>query len=145
VIQATTEDIASFRADKEWNEPFVRVHFLATLNAEDMEIEEVVDAPNTSTQVKRFTLEEYAGRFEELKATLVKAKFDVSHITFRENEGKDWQGLEIIQRLSCFLKGLRTGWRSWELDATGREAAGGGDSLKPIQAGSVGFSDLIGD
>jgi hypothetical protein len=30
--------------------------------------------------------------------------FDTSVITFRENEGKEWHVVEIIQRLACFLK-----------------------------------------
>ncbi|MGO8969003.1 MAG: AIPR family protein [Myxococcaceae bacterium] len=105
VIQATMDDVARLRADTEWREPFVRVHFLSTPDPEEIAIEGVVDALNTSTQVKQFTLEEYARKFEPLKEALTAAKFDISLIAFRENEQeKEWQVLEIIQRMACFLK-----------------------------------------
>jgi hypothetical protein len=104
VIQATMEDIASLRADKEWVEPFVRVHFLATPSPDEIAVEGVVEALNTSTQVKRFTLEEYKEQFEPLKQALTKAKFDIDLVAWRENEEKDWHVLEVIQRLACFLK-----------------------------------------
>jgi hypothetical protein len=105
VIETTVDDIEVFRADKDWREPFVRVHFLAAPNPEELAIEGVVEALNTSTQVKRVTLEEYKRKFEPLKDALSASNFDVAQVAFRENEDdKEWHVLEIIQRLACFLK-----------------------------------------
>jgi hypothetical protein len=81
----------------------VRIHFLAS-DVDQFGIEDVVEALNTSIQVKRYTLEEYKGKFSELKEALIAANFDVDQVAFRENEDKPWQVLEIIQRLACFLK-----------------------------------------
>ncbi len=39
-----------------------------------------------------------------MKTALSKGGFDTSLIAFRENEEKDWEVREIIQRLGCFLK-----------------------------------------
>jgi hypothetical protein len=85
-------------------QPFVRVHFMPSETDFGAIEDEVVEALNTSIQVKRFTLEEYRGKFDELKDALTAAKFDISQIAFRENEDKAWQVSEIIQRLACFLK-----------------------------------------
>jgi hypothetical protein len=105
VIEKVVSDIAAYaEKDAEWTEPYVRVHFLASETDTLLGMEEVVEALNTSVQVKQFTLEEYKGKFDELKAALTSAKFDVSQVAFRENEEKPWQVLEIIQRLACFLK-----------------------------------------
>jgi hypothetical protein len=104
-VQTTVDDIELFRADGDWSEPFVRVHFLAAPNPDELAIEEVVEALNTSTQVKRVTLEEYKKKFDALKDALTSSKFDISQIAFRENEDdKEWHVLEIVQRLACFLK-----------------------------------------
>ena len=67
-------------------------------------VEEIVEALNTSSQVQAYTLDEYQGEFDELKAALKESGFDPSLIAFRENENKDWHVVEIIQRLACFLK-----------------------------------------
>ena len=103
VIENVIADLESYQADDGWTEPFVRVHFMARETG-DLEIEDVVEALNTSVQVKAFTLEEYRGKFDELKGALVASKFDTNHVAFRENEEKAWHVLEIIQRLACFLK-----------------------------------------
>ena len=42
-----------------WTEPFVRVHFLAGQAFESGELEQLVEALNTSSQVQQFTLDEY--------------------------------------------------------------------------------------
>jgi AIPR protein len=102
VIEDVVTDIDNYKVEEDWAEPFVRVHFLASETELDMD--DVVEALNTSVQVKRFTLEEYRGKFDELKAALTATRFDVSQIAFRENEDKPWQVTEIIQRLACFLK-----------------------------------------
>jgi hypothetical protein len=102
VVEDVSRDIETYRQDEEWTEPFVRVHFMAS--EADMGIDDVVEALNTSIQVKRFTLEEYRGRFDGLKDALTANNFDTSHVAFRENEDKPWQVTEIVQRLACFLK-----------------------------------------
>jgi hypothetical protein len=103
-VISTTIGRANELAEMEgWAEPFVRVHFLAG-SAIEREVEEVVEALNTSSQVQQYTLDEYQNRFEELKQALVTAGFDVSLIAFRENEEKEWHIREVIQRMACFLK-----------------------------------------
>jgi NTP pyrophosphatase (non-canonical NTP hydrolase) len=87
-----------------WTEPFVRVHFLAGAAIDSAGVEEVVEALNTSSQVQQFTLDEYQNRFEEVKRALRDTGFDVSLVAFRENEDKEWDIREIIQRMACFLK-----------------------------------------
>ena len=59
---------------------------------------------NTSSQVQQYTLDEYQNKFDELKDALKNGGFDPELIAFRENEEKDWEVREIIQRLACFLK-----------------------------------------
>jgi len=86
-----------------WREPFVRVHFLAG-NASEVELDQVVEALNVSSQVQQYTLDEYQNKFDELKEALKKSGFDVNLIAFRENEEKEWDIREIIQRMACFLK-----------------------------------------
>jgi hypothetical protein len=103
VVQDVVADIDTYRQDEDWKEPFVRVHFMAS-ETDDFGIDDVVEALNTSIQVKRVTLEEYRGKFDALKDALSATKFDISHVAFRENEDKAWQVQEIIQRLACFLK-----------------------------------------
>jgi hypothetical protein len=76
---------------------------MATISAGGIE-DEVVEALNTSVQVKQFTLEEYRGKFDELKEALTASRFDISQVAFKENEDKQWHVTEVIQRLACFLK-----------------------------------------
>lgn len=89
--------------DEDWQEPYVRVHFLAG-DSKVVGVEDVVEALNTSTQVKAYTLDEYRGKFDELKMALEASRFDINAVAFRENEDKEWQVTEIIQRMACFLK-----------------------------------------
>ncbi len=103
VVEDVVEDIQSYKEDSDWTEPYVRVHFLAA-GDDAIGIDDVVEALNTSIQVKTYTIDEYRGKFDELKEALQIAKFDISHISFRENEDKEWHVTEIVQRLSCFLK-----------------------------------------
>jgi hypothetical protein len=87
-----------------WTEPFVRVHFLGGQAFDSGELEQVVEALNTSSQVQQYTLDEYNNKFDELKAALQKGGFNPDFIAFRENEEKEWDVREVIQRLACFLK-----------------------------------------
>lgn len=105
VIQDTMQRSAELStANPDWVEPFVRVHFIAGYKNSDLSIEQVVEALNTSAQVKQVSLDEYANKFEELKGALVDSGFDVNLVAFRENEEKDWTVEEIVQRMACFLK-----------------------------------------
>jgi len=103
VIQQTITRKNELMEREGWTEPFVRVHFLAGSSSE-VELEQVVEALNVSSQVQQFTLDEYQNKFDELKEALKKSGFDISLIAFRENEDKEWDVREIIQRMACFLK-----------------------------------------
>jgi len=104
VIQQTIARMNELREREGWTEPFVRVHFLAGQVFESGELEQLVEALNTSSQVQQFTLDEYQNKFDELKEALQKGRFDPSVVAFRENEDKEWDVREIVLRLACFLK-----------------------------------------
>ena len=104
VIQETVGRLQELQEMEGWTVPYVRIHFISGTRSESTSDEEIVEALNTSSQVQQFTLEEYAGEFDELKEALTKAGFDISQIAFRENEEKEWKVVEIIQRMACFLK-----------------------------------------
>lgn len=104
VIEQTVNRANELAEREGWTEPFVRVHFLAGQAFESGELEQVVEALNTSSQVQQYTLDEYQDKFHELKDALKNGGFDPELIAFRENEEKDWEIREVIQRLACFLK-----------------------------------------
>jgi hypothetical protein len=64
----------------------------------------MVEALNTSTQVKEHTMDEYRNEFQPLKDILSTGHFDISNISFRENDVGTWDVRDILQRLACFLK-----------------------------------------
>jgi hypothetical protein len=103
VIQRTIGRLEELRQSEGWTEPFVRVHLMSGEIVQDA-VSDIVEALNTSSQVQAYTLDEYQGKFEELKEALKESGFDTSFIAFRENESKEWHVVEIIQRLACFLK-----------------------------------------
>lgn len=104
VIRRTVDRINELRELEGWSEPFVRVHFLAGEMGVMGELEEIVEALNTSSQVQQYTLDEYQNKFDDLKTALSMSGFDVSLVAFRENEDKEWDIREIVQRMACFLK-----------------------------------------
>lgn len=104
VIRRTVERINELREIDGWTEPYVRVHLLAGEGIESGEIDQVVEALNTSSQVQQYTLDEYQNKFDELKEALSAAGFDTFLVAFRENEDKEWDVREIVQRMACFLK-----------------------------------------
>ena len=104
VIKQTVARLNELKDIEKWTEPFVRIHFLAGEAIESGEIDQIVEALNTSSQVQQYTLDEYQNKFDELKEALTKAGFDTSLVAFRENEEKEWDIREIVQRLACFLK-----------------------------------------
>ncbi len=65
VIQQTVKRASELQSLPGWTEPFVRVHFLAG-DADALasgEIDQVVEALNTSSQVQQFTIDEYQNKF----------------------------------------------------------------------------------
>lgn len=105
VIRLTVEKLNELKEIENWTEPFVRVHFLAGEAVVSGEIDQIVEALNTSSQVQQYTLDEYQNKFDDLKGALSEAGFDISLIAFRENEEeKEWDIREIVQRMACFLK-----------------------------------------
>jgi len=106
VIDKIVQEADQLRAnDPTWVEPFVRVRF-STSNMEWVTTEDMVEALNTSTQVKDWTMDEYRRAFEPLKKAFAAAGFDVSNIIFKENDPghPDWKVEDILQRLACFLR-----------------------------------------
>jgi len=59
-----------------------------------------VEALNTSSQVQQFTLDEYQNKFDEMRKALQTGGFDPSVVAFRENEDKEWDVRDIVQRLA---------------------------------------------
>lgn len=104
VIRQTVDRMNELKEIQNWTEPFVRVHFLAGEAVVSGEIEQIVEALNTSSQVQQYTLDEYQNKFDELKKGLSDAGFDINLVAFRENEEKEWDIREIVQRMACFLK-----------------------------------------
>ena len=106
VVSQTMTRVNELRELDGWREPFVRIHFIAGngLGSGAVEVEQVVEALNTSSQVQVFTLDEYQNKFEALKKALAAGGFDISQIAFRENEDFEWDVREVVQRLACFLK-----------------------------------------
>jgi hypothetical protein len=104
VIRQTVARINELREKEGWTEPYVRIHFVAGEAIEAGEVDQIVEALNTSSQVQQYTLDDYQNKFDELKGALLDADFDPSLVAFRENEEKEWDIREIIQRMACFLK-----------------------------------------
>src|SRR6266446_2013807 len=103
VIADTMERLDKLKAIEGWTEPYVRVRFI-TSKAAYVVPEEMVEALNTSTQVKEHTMDEYRNEFQPIKDILTRAGFDINQISFRENDTGSWDIRDILQRLGCFLK-----------------------------------------
>jgi hypothetical protein len=104
VISNTILRIDDLKKNEDWTEPYVRVRFITTSKAAFVVPEEMVEALNTSTQVKEHTMDEYRNEFQPLKDIFTKAGFNIAHIAFRENDTAQWDIRDILQRLGCFLK-----------------------------------------
>jgi hypothetical protein len=104
VIRQTVDRMNELKELQGWTEPFVRVHFLAGESVVSGEIDQIVEALNTSSQVQQYTLDEYQNKFDDLKKALSDSGFPIHLVAFRENEEKEWDIREIIQRMACFLK-----------------------------------------
>ena len=103
-IVRTLANLEELKKDTNWTEPFVKVHFVSKANASPDEIKKIVEALNTSSQVQLYTLNDYQHKFDGLKQALTKANFPVNLVSFREGENKEYSVIEVIQRLSVFLK-----------------------------------------
>jgi hypothetical protein len=103
VISNTIQRLDTLKAIEGWTEPFVRVRFI-TSKAAFVVPEEMVEALNTSTQVKEHTMDEYRNEFQALKDIFTASGFDIKNISFRENDAGAWDIRDILQRLGCFLK-----------------------------------------
>jgi hypothetical protein len=103
VVSNTIQRIDDLKATPDWTEPFVRVRFI-TSKAAFVVAEEMVEALNTSTQVKEHTMDEYRNEFQPLKDILTRSGLDIKHISFKENDSGAWDIRDILQRLGCFLK-----------------------------------------
>jgi hypothetical protein len=104
VISNTILRIDDLKKNGDWTEPYVRVRFITTSKSAYVVPEEMVEALNTSTQVKEHTMDEYRNEFQPLKDIFTKAGFNIGHIAFRENDIAQWDIRDILQRLGCFLK-----------------------------------------
>ncbi|MDQ2948395.1 MAG: AIPR family protein [Acidobacteriota bacterium] len=100
VISDTMSRIDTLKAAEGWTEPYVRVRFMTSKAAC---VSEMVEALNTSTQVKEHTMDEYRNEFQPLKDILTKDHVEISNISFRENDAGTWD-VRDMQRLACFLK-----------------------------------------
>lgn len=101
VINRTVAEEKAYEAITNWSMPYARVHFIATKDLKN--VEPIVEALNTSTQVQQVTLDEFQNKFASIKAALKASDFDADLVAFREHEDKAWNVVEIIQRMACFL------------------------------------------
>jgi len=101
LISKTVQDEKAYEHISDWKIPFGRVHFIATKDLSN--VEPIVEALNTSTQVKEMSLHEYQNRFQTLKRALDESGFPLELVATTENENKEWDIFEIIQRMSMFL------------------------------------------
>jgi hypothetical protein len=68
-------------------------------------LEEMAVSLNRSTQLKEYALDDFKGEFDELKSIFVKTPF-ANDIGYTENEDKEYDVLDVIQRLSLFCVGI---------------------------------------
>ena len=61
------------------------------------------EALNTSSQVQPITIDEDQ-KFDPITTALKASGFPIELIAFRENDEREWDVREIVQRLACFLK-----------------------------------------
>jgi len=105
VIQQTIARANELSEREGWTEPFVRVHFLSGQAFESGELEQLVEALNTSSQVQQFTLDEYQNKFDELKDALQKGGFDPSVVAFRRKRRERMGCSRNSSEARLFLEG----------------------------------------
>jgi hypothetical protein len=81
--------------------PYVMVH--VRVGVEDV-LEDMAVSLNRSTQLKEYALEDFRGEFDELKSIFGKESF-AEDIGYTENEFKEYDILDVIQRLTLFCVG----------------------------------------
>lgn len=104
VIKHTVDHIEKYKGKEGWSEPYVKIHIVTAENESLNQVEDIVESLNTSTQVQQYTLNEYKHKFDALKQSLKNVGFPLELIAFTENQNKPWNVVEIIQRLTVFLK-----------------------------------------
>lgn len=82
--------------------PYVALHI--RVGVEDS-LEDMAVCLNRSSQLKEYALADFQGEFDALKALLDKEPFG-TEIGYTENEQKDYDVLDVIQRLTLFCVGL---------------------------------------
>lgn len=82
--------------------PYVMLH--VRVGVED-ELEQMVVSLNRSSQLKEYALDDFKGEFDEIKAVFSKFPFG-QDIGFTENEFKEYDVLQVIQRLTLFCVGI---------------------------------------
>jgi hypothetical protein len=82
--------------------PYVMVH--VRVGVED-ELEDMAVSLNRSTQLKEYALDDFKGEFDTLKKLLEKESFS-GEIGYTENEFKEYDVLDLIQRLTLFCVGI---------------------------------------
>jgi hypothetical protein len=68
-------------------------------------LEEMAVSLNRSTQLKEYALDDFKGEFDELKTVFGKLPF-ANDIGYTENEDKEYDVLDLIQRLTLFCVGI---------------------------------------
>ncbi len=82
--------------------PYVMLH--VRIGVEDY-LEEMAVSLNRSTQLKEYALDDFSGEFDQLKAIFKTTSFG-QDIGYTENEFKEYDVLDVIQRLTLFCVGL---------------------------------------
>ena len=82
--------------------PYVNLHIRVGVedNLEDMAV-----CLNRSTQLKEYALDDFRGEFDKLKEIFASEKF-AGEIGYTENEDKEYDVLDVIQRLTLFCVGI---------------------------------------
>lgn len=68
-------------------------------------LEEMAVSLNRSTQLKEYALDDFRGEFDEIKKIFAKTPF-ANDIGYTENEAKEYDVLDVIQRLTLFCVGI---------------------------------------
>jgi hypothetical protein len=68
-------------------------------------LEEMAVSLNRSSQLKEYALDDFKGEFDELKSIFARTPF-ANDIGYTENEAKEYDVLDVIQRLTLFCVGI---------------------------------------
>jgi hypothetical protein len=102
IIDEFLNSLAEQSSDQHRPTPHVILH--VRVGVEDA-LEEMAVSLNRSTQLKEYALDDFKGEFDELKAIFSKTPF-ANDIGYTENEDKEYDVLDVIQRLTLFCVGI---------------------------------------